>query len=183
LLRGNSIEEKKMKFGVLLSILVVLLLFGCRYESPLQERHTLPVDASVLGVWKAFPDEGEEPVGDERMIVLKYSDTEYLIHYDAKNDEMYYRGYPIRVGDVSCIQVQIIGTNQGPPKKSIKDLFHVVSYNVTDGVLEVRSLNTYLVDDDLKDPQALKEAFLRHKDDKNLFIDPGRFKRVEDPSE
>jgi len=171
-----------MKCGMLTSILVALMLFGCRYESPLQEQHTLPVDASVMGVWEPLPDEGEGPVDDERMIVLKYSDTEYLIHYDAKNDEMYYRGYPIRVGDTSCVQIQVIGTNLGPPKKSIKDLFHVVSYEVTNGVLELRSLNTNLVDEDLKGSQALKEAFLRHKDHKNLFIDPGRFKRVEEPS-
>ena len=41
-------------------------------------------------------------------------------------------------------------------------------------------LNTDLVSDDLKTTDELREAFLKHKDDKDLFVQPGVFARVKE---
>jgi hypothetical protein len=164
-----------------LLIVMGLFLAGCKYEKPLVKEHTIPIDASVLGLWEPLPDEGEKFGDDERLVILKFSDTEYLIHYPpGGNDEAYYRGYPVKIGGIPCIQLQVIGTKDGMPKKDVKTLFAVVSYELKKGILEIKKLNTDLVDDDLKTTEALAQTFLNHKNDKNLFIDPVRFKQLKD---
>ena len=169
-----------MKHVVMRPFLAALLLVGCVYESPLTLEHSISVDSAVLGLWEPIPDEGEEPKQDERMMILKYSTTEYLIHYPVGKDGLYYRGYPIRIGGISCVQLQVIGTKDGSPEEDEKEFFHVVSYQMTDGKLEIVTLNTDLVDDDLKTTEALVQAFLNHKDNKNLFTNPGRFGQIKD---
>ena len=86
---------------------------------------------------------------------------------------------PINIGGESYVQVQIIGTDVGPPKQETKELYHVVSYKLADGKLEIKKLNTDLVDDDLKTTEELKKIFLKHSKNKNLFIDPGVFRKIE----
>ena len=170
-----------MRCVAVLLIVTVLFLAGCKYESPLTKEHAIPVDSSVLGLWEPQPDEKEESAADERMMILKYSGTEYLIHYPpGGNDEAYYRGYPIKIGGISCVQLQVIGTEAGMPKREVKDLFHVVSYVLKKGILEIRTLNTDLVDNDLKTTEALVQAFLNHKDNKDLFTNSVRFKQIKD---
>ncbi|MCU0857125.1 MAG: hypothetical protein MUC65_01810 [Pontiellaceae bacterium] len=156
-----------------------LLLVGCEYESPFTTEHSIVIDSAVLGLWEPKPDEGKEPKEGERMMILKYSDTEYLIHYPAGEDGIYYRGYPIKIGGISCVQLQIIGTKDGPPRKDEADLFYVVSYQLTDSGLEIKTLNTNVVDDDLKSTEELHAAFLKHKENKDLFNDPEVFRRKE----
>lgn len=177
-----SLREKgeiKMRCVATLMVVTVLFLAACRYEKPLIKEHTIPVDSLVLGLWEPQPEEGEVSRADERMIILKFSDTEYLIHYPpGGNDEAYYRGYPIKVGGISCVQLQVIGTRDGMPGRDVKALFAVVSYELNKGILEIRTLNTDLVDDDLKTTEALVQSFLNHKDNKDLFLDPVRFRRI-----
>ncbi len=176
-----------MKHAVMLTVLTALLLAGCEYESPLTKEHNISVGSAVLGLWEPIPDEGEEPKQNDwvprmfkRMMILKYSDTEYLIHDPVGKNGLYYRGYPIKIGGISCVQLQVIGTDDGPPKEDEKELFHVVSYQLTDGKLEIKTLNTDLVDDNLKTTEALVEAFLNHKDNKELFTNPGSFRRIDE---
>lgn len=164
----------------LLVTVTLLLLGGCKYEAPLVKAHAIPIDVSVLGVWEPQTDNREPPGADERMMILMYSDTEYVVHYPpGGNDETYFRGYPIRIGGISCVQLQVIGTKDGPPKGDVKERFHVVSYELKEGILEIRTLNTDLVDDNLESTEALVKAFLSHKDNKNLFTNPVRFRQIE----
>ena len=169
-----------MKCKLALLTVTVLLITGCEYESPLTKEHNIAVDSAVLGLWEAIPDKGEEPKQNERMMILKYSGTEYLIHYPVGKDGSYFRGYPIKIGGVSCVQLQVIGTKAGPPEKDEKNLFHVVSYRLASDELEIKILNSGLVDDDLKTTEALTQSFLKHKGNKKLFINPGRFRRIEE---
>jgi hypothetical protein len=168
-----------MKCIMVLPAVAILLLAGCEYESPLTKEHNLAVDPTVFGLWEPIPIEGDLSKQDERMMILKYSETEYLIHYPpGGNDEAYYRGYPVNIGGVSCVQLQVIGTADGPPGKDTKDLFHVVSYQLTDGRLDIRRLNTDVVDDALKTTAELRNAFLKHKHNKDLFKDPAVFRKI-----
>ena len=171
-----------MKVPAMLLVIVVLCFAACEYKDPLTEEHTIPVDSSVLGIWEPLLDEGEVRDADERMVILKFSDTEYLIHHPIGEDGLYYRGYPIKIGQVSCVQLQIIGTADGPPKKDNKQRYHVVSYSLANEILEVKILNTELVGDDLKDSKVLREAFLKEQGNRDLFTDPGKFKRITDQS-
>ena len=128
-----------MKCKLALLTVAVLLITGCEYESPLTKEHNIAVDSAVLGLWEAIPDKGEEPKQNERMMILKYSGTEYLIHYPVGKDGVYFRGYPIKIGGVSCVQFQAIGTDDGPPEKDEKDLFHVVSHRLAGAELESKN--------------------------------------------
>lgn len=162
---------------VFMSILMAVLLFGCEYEAPIFLKEDIPVDPEVLGLWEPIPDKGEEPL-DERMVVMKFSDSEYLIHYPVGKYGMYFKGYPVRFEGISCVQLQAIGTSKGPIKKDEKELFHVASYRVEEGGIEVRVLNFNLIDDKLKTTEELREAFLKHKDHKDLFREPVKFRRL-----
>lgn len=168
-----------MKYIMMMFAIAILLLVGCEYEAPLTKEHNIAVDPAVLGVWEPIQLKDDKAKNDERMIIIKYSATEYLIHYPpGGSDEAYYRGYSIKIGGVSCVQLQIIGTDEGPLRKDEKGLFLVVSYRLIDGQLEIKLLNTDLVDDSLKTTDGLREAFLKHKEDKELFKDPGVFRKI-----
>jgi hypothetical protein len=168
------------KYILMLLVSVVLSCAGCIYEAPLTDEHAIAVDSSVLGLWEYVPAENEKPDAPERMMVLQYSDTEYLIHYPTGKGGMYFRGYPIRIGEVSCVQLQLIGSDEGPVDEGEKELFHVASYRLDAGELMVRTLNTELVAEDLKDSEALRAAFFRHQGDGALFADPGRFRKIQE---
>jgi hypothetical protein len=168
-----------MKYIMMMFAMVVFLLVGCEYDSPFTKEHGIAIDPAVIGLWEPKPDEGEDSRQDELMMILKCSDTEYLIHYPTGKDGIYYRGYPIKIGGISCVQLQIIGTDDGPPRKDETELFHAVSYQLTDGQLKIKTLDTDLVNDDLKTTDELRKAFLKHKDSKDLFKNPGVFRKKE----
>lgn len=158
-------------------IAAVLVIAGCVYEAPLTEEHTIPIDPSVLGLWEEVP-EGDKPADpNERMNIMKYSETEYLVHYPTGKYGMYFRGYPIKIEGVSCVQFQVIGNADGDIKKEERT-YQVVSYALSQGELEVRTLNSDLVDKNLKDSAGLRQAFIKNKDNKDLFREPGKFRRV-----
>jgi len=157
---------------------IALFLAGCEYEAPLSREHTIPVDPAVLGLWKCIPDKKKAPKLEERMIVLKFSKTEYLIHSPVEKYGIYYRGYPIRLGDIACVQLEVIGDEDGIPKKDDKALFHVVAYRIANGELEVSVLNTALVHKTLKDSDSLGKAFLENHENTALFTEIGRFRRA-----
>jgi hypothetical protein len=172
-------EIGHLKKFALLAVFVLLFFFGCKYEAPLTKEHDIAIDPSVLGLWELIPVKGGKPDLHERVMILKYTETEYLIHYPIGKDGMYFRGYPVRIGDVPCVQIQLIGTEEGNLDKDNKELFQVVSYQLSHGELIIKTLNTDLVDDDVKSSEALRKAFLKHKDHKDLFQDPGRFRKIE----
>ncbi len=168
-----------MKKLAMCPVIALLFLAGCIYEAPLTEEHSISIDPLALGLWELAPDKGEQQDKDEKLMILKYSDTEYLIHYPVGRDGMYFRAYPIKIGGVSCVQLQLIGTVEGSLDRDDKKLFHVASYQLSAGELTIKTLNTDLVRDDLKESEALKKTFLKHKADKDLFRDPGRFRKIE----
>jgi len=168
-----------MKLSALFLGAAVLLVAGCVYDVPLTERHRIRVDEAVLGLWEPMPDDEEEEIDDgERMMILKYSDTEYLVHYPIGKEGIYYRAYLIRIGGVGCVQLQALGTEDGPVDGDGENLFHVASYRIIKGALEIRTLNADIVDDDPDTSRALRKAFLEQKDNKDLFHNPARFKKI-----
>ena len=160
-----------------LPILPAILLAGCQYEAPIADNQGIPIDTAVLGLWEPQPEGDQKPDPNNRMLILKYSDTEYLIHYPMGEDSIYYRGYPIKPGGVSCVQLEVIGTWEGPPGAREKKLYQVVNYAMKDGKLEVRTLNSDLFED-RSTTAELKQTFLDQKDNPNLFRDPGIFRKV-----
>ena len=79
----------------------------------------------MLGLWETLAENSDEE--KERMIILKFSSTKYIIHYPVRENAMYFRAYPIKVGGVSCFQLQAIGSNEEPPDQGENSLYHVAS--------------------------------------------------------
>lgn len=168
---------KIMKYAGVFLIGAILVTMGCDYQVPLTEEHTIAVDRAVLGLWEEVPKGDKAPNPNERMLILRYSDTEYLIHYPTGKDGLFFRGYPIKIGGVPCVQVELVGSYDGDLGKEDRK-YQVIHYTLSDGILEVRTLNTDLVTRDLEDNASLRQAFLKNKDKKDLFHDPGRFRKV-----
>ena len=172
-----------MRVIAMLLVTTALSFAGCQYQSPLTKKHTISIDSSVLGLWEPVPEKGKEQNPNQRMMILKYSDTEYLIRYPLGEDGLsgqYFRGYSIKIGNVPCVQLQFIGFETGPPDKYGESPFLVLSYVLANGELEVKLLNTDLVDVELKDSKALRKAFIRNQGNKDLFTDHGKFRRIKD---
>ncbi|QHI69665.1 hypothetical protein [Tichowtungia aerotolerans] len=162
-----------MKAAMILFSTAFLLLAGCKYDAPFVVEHRIAVDASVLGLWA----NADRP--DEQMMVLKYSDTEYMVHYPVGEDGLYYRAWPVNLGGVSFVQIQVIGTGAGLPEPEDTELFYAVSYQVSGETLELKTLNTDLVPESLQTTDDLKNAFLQVKENGELFDNPLTFRRVE----
>ncbi len=156
----------------------MLLSAGCKYESPLTSEQAITVDPVVIGLWENTPSAESDLQRVQRLAVFKHSEREYMIHHSMGDVGFYYRAYPIELGGVSCVQLQVLGSHQGAVKESEKRRFHVLSYQVADDELTVQTLNADLVDDGLKTEAALQAAFLQHKDHQNLFENPLTFSRV-----
>jgi hypothetical protein len=172
-----------MKKGIVMNKVIAVLVImlgivatGCEYEVPLAEKQGLPIDNSVLGIWEGIPPDGE-PQTKDRMKVSRYSETEYLVHYFAPEHNRYLRAYPIRIGGLSCIQIQGIHTEKENIKEKDRS-YYVFSYELLNGDLAMKCLNPNLVSNNLKSSSELQAAFLRHKDNGNLFIGPSRFRKL-----
>lgn len=157
--------------------LVLVLLSGCVYKAPVTTNHTIPVNPAVLGMWQAVPEPGKDLDADERMLVLKYSDTEYMVRYPSGKDAMFFRGYPIKVGNLQCVQIQLLGEKDQPVNDEDRK-YQVVAYKLADGVLELRTLNADLVSDRLATSADLLKAIKANVADPDLFKDPGKFKKL-----
>jgi hypothetical protein len=168
-----------MKGCAVFLLTAFFIIVSCEYQAPLIEEHSIPIDSSVLGLWEEVP-RAKRPNPDERMLILKYSDTEYLILYPTQKDGLYYRGYPIDVGGIPCVQIQLIGSADGEDIKKEERGFQVISYKLSNGELEIRTLNTNLVAKNLKDSASLRQVFLKHKDNKELFSNPGKFRKIKE---
>ena len=166
-----------MKLKIVFMIALIFLFAGCEYETSLTDEHKIDVDKAVLGLWESVPVKNEASGPKDRLMVLKYTDTEYLVHYPTGDEGFYFRGYPIRIGGVSCVQIRLIGDSNGDIKTGERK-YQVVSYQFVNGELEIKTLNTDLVDNNLKDRNKLKKAFLMNKNKGELFINPVRFRKA-----
>jgi len=152
----------------------VFLLVACVYEVPFTAEHNIPIDQAILGTWEVVSEEGS----DEQLRILRFSDTEYLVADNDGDDELYFRAYAIEIAGIPAVQLEFLGDNKRPVRGDKRYL--VASYRFVDGMLEVQTLNSELVDDELTDSESLRAAFTMHKENPELFNDPGLFKRVTD---
>lgn len=157
-------------------VVSVLLLAACEYKAPLTTEHRIPIDPQVLGLWQIIPEENEND--DTFIRIFKFSDTEYTLQYHEHGGDFYFRAYAINIGGVSAVQLELVGTDDGPVKANEDDRYHVVAYHLENQILKISSLNSELVDDELPDSESLRKAFIQHKENPGLFNDPGVFKRM-----
>ena len=169
---------KKINISVLTVALFAVCFAGCNYESPLVVENSVPVDAAILGSWETIPDEAKPSEDKYEALVLKFSDTEYSIQYPRQDkDSLYFRGYPIKVGGKTYIQIQLIGSEAGPVKDADRK-YDVLSYTVSADTLVISTLNTKIVDKTISRTEGLLKAFLENKDTPELFVNTVKFSKV-----
>ena len=160
-------------------VLMAIAVFvgGCQYDYPLVDKSVKPIDKSLLGVWESVPDEGETNAVINRALVLPFSDNEYLIQYPVKEkDSLFFRAYLIDIDGLSCLQVQVLGTDQGPAESSA-DTYDVVAYQKAGDLLVVDVLNPQVVKKEAGSTEALQQAFLKARTNSVRFNHHARFRK------
>ncbi len=152
----------------------ILAMMGCVYKAPLAPKQNIKIDNAVLGAWQAT--DAAAGIAD-KLVVLEYTDTEYLVCYQGDKINMYFRGYPVKVEGISCVQLQLIGTADGVVKKEERK-FNVLSYTASKDAIEIRLLNNEIIDAELATTEELQAAFAKNKDNAKLFGDAVKFTRV-----
>lgn len=165
-----------MKHFLLFLVVLLFCVAACEYREPLSEKQNISIDQALLGIWEPAPEKNEPKPSGERILALKYSDTEYMIHYQTGSDSMYFRAYPLKVGDISCVQLQLIGNSSGPLVKT-EPAYQVAFVKLTGNEVTIRMMNTSVVGHDLRGP-ALREAFIKNSKNTDLFREPVKFSRV-----
>ncbi len=172
---------KNSKVSIMSVALFAAWFAGCNYESPLVVENAVPVDSAILGAWQTVPDATKPSEDKSECLILKFSDTEYSIQYPRQEkDSLYFRGYPIKVGDKTYIQIQLIGSEAGAVKATDRQ-YDVLSYTVSADALVVSTLNTQVVDKTISGTEGLLKAFLVNKDNPELFVNTIRFSKVKVP--
>ena len=164
-----------MKKLVLLFLLGIPLLVACVFDVPVTTDHVIAIDEAILGPWASVPEGEDDPV---QIRILRFSDTEYLLHYFEDDWQLYFRAYPVKIGATPAVQLEVLGDDNKALTEDAKERFTVATYRMVDGKLEVRTLNTELFDTGISDSDSLKAEILKKEDHPELFNDPGFFKRV-----
>lgn len=166
-----------MKNSALFSMMfsVFMFLCGCEYSVP-AGKPGLPLDNALTGIWEKVPD-NEKDKGKIKILVLKYSDTEYLVVYSNDTDALYFRAYPVKIGDMNAVQIQWIGTDKGPLENKDRK-YHIISANLKDNTLEIKILNNSLISKDIKSREELENKILQNIKNPELFRDPGIFLKI-----
>ncbi|MFM8434349.1 MAG: hypothetical protein ACKOBP_03265, partial [Planctomycetia bacterium] len=92
-----------MKLVTTLLAFIAATISGCVYEAPLTTDHTIAIDPALLGVWEVVPEEGAAADITAPLVVVPFSETEYLIHEQSGKDGRFFRGYLVVLGGVPCL--------------------------------------------------------------------------------
>jgi hypothetical protein len=161
----------------LMVLLGCLLLAACTFDAPLAPDSSLSIDEALLGTWAILPDEGEDDSG-EIVSVLRGADHRYLIEHRDGDSVIYFNGWLGEIEGRRFLQLEVTGDEHGPAEPGEADLYSVISYEFDGQDLIMRSLNTELVDPASPDTEQLRLAFIQHIDNADLFIEPGRLRRL-----
>lgn len=166
-----------MKKLALLFLIGIPLLVACVFDVPVTTNHVVAIDEAILGPWVSIPEGKDEPV---QIRILRFSETEYVLHYLEDDWQLYFRAYPVKIGKISAVQLEVLGDDNEAVSQDAGERYMIATYRWVAGKLEVRTLNTELFDTEIPDSEALMAEILKHENNPELFNDPGLFKRITD---
>lgn len=170
----GAIPRQHMK-TLLLPFGLLLLLNSCVFEAPFAVEAKVPVDRALLGRWEER--QTNEKLAVNRMLVLQHSPNEYLVCYPEGEKAMYFRAFAVDLAGQHCIQIQLIGTADGPVTTENRK-YHLLKMAMDHDGLEIRTIRPEILGKDVRDTEALRAAFITNKDDADLFGEPVRFSRL-----
>ena len=160
---------------LLTAALSLFLLNSCVFESPFESTAKFPTEPGLVGRWEEVK---EAPDGaPDRMLVLQNSPNEYVVEYPMGEKAMFFRAFTVELEGVKYVQVQLIGNYEDSVKPEDRK-FHLLKVTTTADELEMSTIDAEVIGKDLGDSAKMKAAFTTHKDDKNLFEKPVKFRRV-----
>lgn len=199
----NRAIRNMIKAAIIGWTATLLFAVGCEYRQPLATEHSIAIDPNVLGHWEPLPGQKKEGKWDDQILILKYSDTEYLVCYtlldNGKRVTGYFRAYSMEISGVPSVQLQYLGANELESNATLLShirgdsderqdrvievdkhpkVFGVVRYDLKSDTLKISVLNKDLVDGGLTTTEELTKAFVEHKDDRHLFVNPRRYRRI-----
>jgi len=160
---------------LLVAVIPLLLLNSCVFEAPFDATAKIPTDAKLLGRWEEVRDKADEK--SDRMLVLQHSANEYVVEYPVGEKAMYFRAYAVELEGTRYVQIQLLGTAEGPGKSEDRK-YHLLKVAVTGDTLEMSTLDPEVIGKEAKDTAHLKAAFAKHKNDAKLFNEAVKFKRI-----
>ncbi len=157
------------------AVIPLLLLNSCVFEAPFEATAKIPADPKLAGRWEEVRDRTED--SPDRMLVLQHSPNEYVVEYPVGEKAMFLRAYAVDLEGARHMQIQLIGTADGPCKAEDRK-YHLLKVAVDGDMLVMRTLNPDVIGKDAKDTAQLRAAFAQHKDDPKLFNEAVKFKRI-----
>jgi len=158
-------------------LFLLLFLTGCEYKVPLTPDAEIPIKDELLGLWEFVPT--EENPEELTMLVLKQNPTEYVVRYGKEKDGIYLRAYHVRLDDLSLlIQIECIGLQNEPVDIKDTSIYHLLRYKLKGRNLELKILNSDIIDTNCKTSLRLKEKILANKENSQLFVNPAIFRKA-----
>ncbi len=148
----------------LLLPVVLMLLAGCDYEIPLSQTPSASANPALAGTWAGQLTD-EKPVSME----VKTSGTDYLVTYTEGNNTLTFRGFEIKAGGLSLIQLAM--------KDNEKTLYFFVKYSVDLEELSIYRLNPEVVSAKCQTTEELLSDLTVHRNNPFLFTEPLKFTR------
>jgi hypothetical protein len=170
-------EGSPVKKLIGLVLIAIPFLGACVFDVPVTTKHDIPVDQVILGSWETVPVENEDPAA---MRIFRFSDTEYIVHYYEDDGDLYFRAWAMNIGGVYAMQLELIGDEDSATSQYAEDRYMVAAYRMLDGKLEVKTLNSDLINPEITDSKSLEAEILKYRDNPQLFNDPGLFQRSKD---
>lgn len=155
-----------------LILLTTLFVSACGYDFPLSEKQGLPIDRSVLGLWEEVNNETVK----HRVLISATSESEYFVHMSDGTEDLFLRGYPLRVAGISLVQLAVTDKRYIPINET--GSYFSLSYEVSDGNLVIKLPDTGILSTGLKSSAHLREAFIINKDNPRLFSEPARLRKI-----
>lgn len=166
-----------MKKYFLPLLAAVILTAGCVHHTPLSTEHTIAIDYDLLGLWEAVPGEAKGDPTEDMMLILPWSETEYVAQFPMGEKGDLYRAYPVEIEGRLLIQAQSLGSSWGDLHEGDQVVYPILEYRIVEGILMISTLNTKVVDEHLESSEALSEAILANLNRNDLFGPPAHFRR------
>ena len=163
-----------------LFLLAIILTAGCVHKTPITTDHTIEIDPQLIGLWESIAGEAKDDPDEDRMLVLKWSETEFLAQLPMGAKGEFYRAYLVEIGGRTLLQAESVGNSVGRQFPTDRMSYPVLSYELVEGILILSTLNPEVVDEEIADSAALRQAYLENKDKPGLFNPPAHFRKVQD---
>lgn len=164
-----------MKYLYISLLAAFIFAMGCVYEEPFAKHDNSRIDEKLLGHWKFSEDNKDK--GKIEMLIMKYSDTEYLVKYITGDNPFYFRAYNVTIGDIKAVQVQWIGLEKGILEQDSRK-YNLLKYTLDRDSLEIRFINDSLISKDIRNSSTLRDKVMENSKNPGLFNIPGKFERV-----